>query len=400
MIKENDYIKLGLRISVILVPVILICWIVFYPPKGDMSSFSWTQKASQNDWKVSLPEQEGFDHNTLIDLHNHVTLRKSKRIQSLLITRNDQLVFEQYYPVRSSIDGTPMPDPYPSAPDTYHQMRSVTKTITSTLIGNLLYKKEISDIDTPLFDYYANENILDLDKKKSIKLKHALDFNSGLDWKEWEERNSDAMNMWLSDDPYSYILGKGIAYQPGEKFVYQGAMSVLLGGVIENVTGMNLRQYAETALFNPLEISNYDWFAHEATGDYLGSSGLYLRSRDFAKLGQLYLNKGLWNGERIFSEQWAEESLKPKGKFWPEKTIEYGHNWWFPFITKDGEQLTIAGMRGAGGQEMFIIPDLELTFVITSGAYIDQDEDYPLELIVNYILPSIGIDHAQYQSKI
>ncbi|WP_157134443.1 hypothetical protein [Photobacterium profundum] len=57
-------------------------------------------------------------------------------------------------------------------------------------------------------------------------------------------------------------------------------------------------------------------------------------------------------------------------------------------------------MRGAGGQEMFIIPDLELTFVITSGAYIVQDEDYPLEVIVNYILQSIGIDNAQYQSKI
>ena len=84
---------------------------------------------------------------------------------------------------------------------------------------------------------------------------------------------------------------------------------------------MDLRQYAETALFNPLEISNYDWFAHEVTGDYLGSSGLYLRSRDFAKLGQLYLNKGLWNGERIFSEQWAEDSLKPKGKFWPKKQL-------------------------------------------------------------------------------
>jgi hypothetical protein len=229
MTKENNYIKLGLKISVILVPVILICWVVFYQPKVDVSTFNWTQKASQKDWKVSMPEQEGFDQNTLIDLHNHVTLRKSKRIQSLLITRNDQLVFEQYYPVRSSIDGTPMPDPYPSSPDTYHQMRSVTKTITSTLIGNLLYKKEISDIDTPLFDYYANENILDLDKKKSIKLKHVLDFNSGLDWKKWEERNSDAMNMWLSDDPYSYIFGKGVAYQPGEKFVYQGAMNKCTG---------------------------------------------------------------------------------------------------------------------------------------------------------------------------
>lgn len=392
MIKINGFIKVGLILS----PVIFICWMIFYPPETDIDTFSWTQISSQDDWKVSLPEQAGFDPEKLIDLHNQVTLRKTKKIQSLLITRNDQLIFEQYYPVKSSRDGTPMPDYFPPSPDTYHNIKSVTKTITSTLIGNLLYKKEIPSIEVSLFDYYANESIPDLDKKKNIKIKHALDFNSGLDWKEWGERNSDAMAMWLSDDPYAYIFGKGIAYQPGEKFVYQGAMSVLLGGVVEKVTGMDLKQYTEESLFNLLNISNYDWFAHEVTGDYLGSSGLYLRSRDLAKLGQLYLNQGLWNGQRIFSKQWAKDSLKPKGKFWANKTIEYGHNWWFPLITKDGEKLEIAGMRGSGGQEMFIIPKLQLTVVITSGAYINQDEDYPFKLIVDYILPSLGIYNTKY----
>ncbi len=390
---------LKITISVILLPILFICWYIFFPPRIDISNFSWTQKSNQSDWKVSLPIKEGFDSDILMDLHNNVTLRKSKKIQSLLIVRNDRLVFEQYYNVRSSKDGTPMPVYYPPSPDTYHQMRSITKTITSTLIGNLLYERKISDIETPLFDYYAHKEIPNLEQKKKIKLEHALDFNSGLDWNEWGVSNSDAMNMWLSDDPYAYIFNKGIAHNPGEKFVYQGAMSVLLGGVIENITEMSLRQYADEALFSQLQILNYDWFAHEVTGDYLGSSGLYFRSRDLAKLGQLYLNKGLWNGKRIFSEQWSEDSLKPKGKFWPKKKIEYGHNWWFPLIQNDGKPLTIAGMRGSGGQEMFIIPELQLTFVITSGAYVGQDEDYPFELIVNYLLPSLGIYNAKYYSN-
>ncbi|GAL02265.1 hypothetical protein JCM19237_5158 [Photobacterium aphoticum] len=77
-----------------------------------------------------------------------------------------------------------------------------------------------------------------------------------------------------------------------------------------------------------------------------------MRSRDLAKLGQLYLNRGVWQGQRIFSEEWAAQSLQPKGKFWPKKTIAYGHNWWFPQITQaNGERIQIAAMRGAGGQE-------------------------------------------------
>ncbi|MGF1761246.1 beta-lactamase family protein [Photobacterium sagamiensis] len=397
---KNNHNERSFNRLVVLVTVIFIGCIIIKQYTVDMDNFKWTQDSTQNDWIVSLPDEMGFEKEILIDLHRHVIMRKDKRVQSLLIARNNQLVFEQYYSVRSVRDGTPMPVYFPPSPDTFHQMRSVTKTVTSTLIGNLLYKNTIPSVNVPLFDYFTNEDMQEADKRRNIKIKHALNFNSGLDWNEWGARNSDAMNMWLSSDPYAYILSKGVAYKPGDKFVYQGAMSVLLGGVVEIVTDMSLREYAEQALFNPLGISNYDWFAHEVTGDYLGSSGLYLRSRDLAKLGQLYLNNGMWNGQQIFSEQWAKESLKPKGKFWPDKTIEYGYNWWFPLIKNDGQRIHIGGMRGYGGQEMFIIPELQLVFVITSGAYIGQDENYPFELITNYVLPSLGLNNTVYKPKV
>lgn len=250
-------------------PILIVVWVLFNPPKADMEGFSWTQTSEQNDWVIKPPKEEGFDAEQLLELHNEVTLRKSKKVQSLLIARNGNLVFEQYYPVQHSPDGTPMPMNFPPAPDTYHQMRSVTKTITSTLIGNLLYTGAISDKDTPLFDYFPNEGIQDAKQKQQITLRNALDFNSGLDWKEWGAYPSDAMGMWLSQDPYQYIFDKKVTHPPGEVHVYQGAMSVLLGGVVEKVTGMSLRQYAEKVLFNPLGITHYDWFAHEVTGDYL-----------------------------------------------------------------------------------------------------------------------------------
>ncbi len=374
--------------------LLIVLLVIYHNSLFNEKTFIWTQEGVQSDWTISSPEQEGFNPKELFNLHRDVTRNSDKKVQSMLIVRNGKLVFERYYLNRSSSDGTPMPDPYPPTPDTFHQMRSVTKTVTATLIGNLLYQKSIHSVDVPVFDYYQNDDIPNVESKRNITIKHALDFNGGLDWYEWGSKNSDAMNMWLSNDPYRYIFNKDVIHTPGEKYIYQGAMSVLLGGVIERVTGKDLKTYANEALFIPLNIVNYHWFPHEVTGDFLGSSGLYLRSRDFAKLGQLYLNKGLWNGKRIFSEKWASDSLVAKGHFWNDKTIQYGHNWWFPLMKIGDEQLLIAGMRGAGGQDMFIIPELQLIFLITSGSYQRQDEDYPLDLIATYVLPSLNITNA------
>ncbi|MGF1778932.1 serine hydrolase domain-containing protein [Vibrio nomapromontoriensis] len=385
------------RIASLFLLIIIVAVVVNYASEPDESNFNWTQESKQNDWEIALPKREGFMPIKLIELHENVKSNSAKKVQSLLIVRNGKLIFEHYYLNRSTPDGTPMPDPYPPSPDTFHHMKSVTKTVTATLIANLLLKNEIESIDTSIFSYYSAEDIPDLDSKKPITIRHALDFNSGISWSEWGVDNSDAMNMWLAEDPYEYIFNKNIAYQPDEKFVYQGAMSVLLGGLIENVTGSDLQSNAHKILFEPLNIVNYYWFPHERTGDYLGSSGLYLRSRDLAKLGLLYLNKGIWGGKRIFSEQWAGESLVPKGKFWNERAIQYGHNWWFPYVSISGNRIDIAGMRGSGGQDMFIIPDYKLIVLTTAGAYGHQDEDYPLELIVNYILPSLGVENASYK---
>lgn len=376
--------------------LLIIILNIYHNSVFNEKSFIWTQEGTQSDWTISPPEQEGFNPHELFNLHKNVERNPEKKVQSMLIVRNGNLVFERYYLNRSSSDGTPMPDPYPPTPDTFHHMKSVTKTVTATLIGNLLYQKSISSIDTPVFDYYQDDDVPNIESKRNITIEHALDFNSGLDWAEWNNRNSDAMNMWLSNDPYRYVFNKDVLHTPGEKYVYQGAMSVLLGGLIERVTGKDLKTYTNETLFTPLNIVNYHWFPHEVTGDFLGSSGLYLRSRDFAKLGQLYLNKGLWNDHRIFSEEWANNSLVAKGRFWEDRTIQYGHNWWFPLIKVGDEQLLIAGMRGAGGQDMFIIPKLQLIFLITSGSYQQQDEDYPLDLIANYVLPSLNITNAKH----
>ncbi|UIP30439.1 serine hydrolase [Photobacterium sp. TLY01] len=365
----------------------------------DMSDFSWVQASSQQDWPENKPEALGFDEDKLVSLHQFVSRSQRKNVHSLLIAKDGQLVFEQYYSAVNSPTGTPMPTHYPPGPDTSHQMRSVTKTVTATLIGRLLQSGDIPDLKQPLFSYFPQERVADWEHKSDVTLENALMFNVGLDWVEWGVQNSDAMKMWLSPDPYAYILERPMAFAPGERFIYQGGASVLLGGVIERVSGQNLREYAEKALFEPLNITNYEWFAHEVTGQYLGSSGLYLRTRDLAKLGQLYLNQGEWQGQQLLDPQWVKQSFISRGKFWSWKSIEYGYNWWLPDIRVDGQKVTIAGMRGSGGQEMFVVPEYRLIFAMTSGAYFNQDEDYPIQLLADYILPALGLQNVEYVAE-
>lgn len=382
--------------KLILIGLGLIAFSFYQLNHVDMSNFSWVQLSQQSDWPTNEPHASGFDEEKLVKLHQFVSRSKRKNVHSLLIAKDGQLVFEQYYPAANTPTGTPMPTHYPPGPDTAHQMRSVTKTVTATLLGTLLQSGEITSLNQPLFSFYQNEAIADLPQKADVTLENALMFNVGLDWAEWGEQNSDAMYMWLSPDPYAYILKKKMAYRPGEKFIYQGGVSVLLGGVIERVSGMNLREYADKALFGPLHITNYDWFEHEVTGQYLGSSGLYLRTRDLAKLGQLYLNLGEWHGQQLLSPQWVKQSFMPRGKFWSWKSIEYGYNWWLPLIQSNGKRVPVAAMRGSGGQEMFVVPELNLVFAMTSGAYFNQDEDFPLQLLADYILPAIGMEKVAY----
>ena len=104
--------------------------------------------------------------------------------------------------------------------------------------------------------------------------------------------------------------------------------------------------------------------------------------------------------QEVLLDLHEQVSLKKTKKVQSLLIARDGHNWWFPFITVDGEKLMIAGMRSAGGQEMFIIPEMKLVITMTSGAYIRQDEDYPFELIVNYILPSLGINNAKYTPRV
>jgi hypothetical protein len=169
--------------------------------------------------------------------------------------------------------------------------------------------------------------------------------------------------------------------EPGEKWVYNTGITDLLTEIVRRATGSDFLSYGVKNIFRPLNITRYHWFT-DAGGRYLGGSDLYLTTRDMAKLGYLYLNKGTWNGRVVLSPGWVSESVSP---IYDTGTGSgYGYQWWsYP-------ELGIYYASGRHEQNIYVVPKLDLVVAITADISDEHSRIYPvnIKLLMNYILPS------------
>ncbi len=120
----------------------------------------------------------------------------------------------------------------------------------------------------------------------------------------------------------------------------------------------------------------------------MGGNNLSLRPRDMARFGQLYLDGGTWNGERVMSEEWVRESLQKRGRISNRWENEYGYLWWHSTIQVGDRTVETVEARGAGGQYIYVVPSLEMVAVITSGNYRNGRYRQPEEIMERFILPA------------
>jgi CubicO group peptidase (beta-lactamase class C family) len=192
-------------------------------------------------------------------------------------------------------------------------------------------------------------------------------------------------------DPTRYVLAKPVAAPADTVWNYNGGGTDLLGNIIERVSGKSLDAFAREALFAPLGISDWEWMKYR--NEHIAAAvGLRLRPRDAAKIGQLVLDKGAWDGRQIVSPEWIEQSVRPRfqaiGYF--SGLFFYGQQWWMGrSIAQEKEVKWIAAM-GSGGQRIFIVPDRDLVVMTTSGLYFQPRQgDGALDMMANFILPSV-----------
>jgi CubicO group peptidase (beta-lactamase class C family) len=147
---------------------------------------------------------------------------------------------------------------------------------------------------------------------------------------------------------------------------------------------MTTAQFANEYLFSPLGINHVQWGDEEDQGAISSGLSLYMTPRDMAKIGQLVLNKGKWNGEQVVSAKWVEDATTPKTSI---TGIAYGYLWWnIPFMVK-GKTYTAKTATGNGGQYIMVFPELDMVAVFTGGAYNSNEDKLPFGITMDVLLP-------------
>ncbi|MFC5926085.1 serine hydrolase domain-containing protein [Micromonospora vulcania] len=271
-------------------------------------------------------------------------------------------------------------------PETLHDLRSVTKSVTALLYGIALDEGHVPHPAERLLRHFPEYSDLAVDPERArLTVEHALTMSLGLEWREDPPYDSPAnaeIAMELAPDRYRYVLERPVLEPPGTRWTYCGGATALLGRLIADGTGQSLPEYARAALFAPLGIHNFEWMAGE-DGVASAASGLRLAPRDLARIGELMLAEGAWDGRKIVPAGWIRAMLQPRLQ--TDWGARYGYHWYLETIA--GQRL-VAGI-GNGGQRLFVLPDLDLAVAITAGNYDDPDQwRTPLALLEHVILPA------------
>jgi CubicO group peptidase (beta-lactamase class C family) len=324
--------------SALLVPMVLLG-----PVAGSQvasESSTWPAK----DWSQGSIAKAGLDEKILGDFAEDLGSGKYGLIDSWDVFRCWKQVLHRSYahnygalyakeakvrgPLNARLSGPynyfdPAWHPYYHASQ-LHSMQSVSKTVTSIIIGIAITRGDFkSGVDTPVLHYFDVRKVKNVDERKQrMTLQHVLTMSTGLDWNEedvpYDDPRSDSSLMEAVDDWVQYVIDKPMAEEPGKHFNYSSGATELLAFIFKKETGQDIEEYGKKYLFEPLAIEYY-WKRTP-----LGV--IDLRGEDLAKLGYLYLHDGVWNGKHMVSEEWVKQSLTPRLD--AEYGMKYGYQWW------------------------------------------------------------------------
>jgi CubicO group peptidase (beta-lactamase class C family) len=318
------------------------------------------------------PSNVSMDTDLLDRLSQAIPPDGEHQLHSFLVVKNGKLIFEEYY------NGYTRDNP--------HDLRSVTKSITSLLTGIAVDKGYIQSADDSMMTY-LQPSYPDIQDKNDITLRHLLTMRSGL---ECDDRNVSSKGqedrMYLAKDWVRYFLDLGLVNSPGEVNRYCTGGVVALGEVIHQALSQDVADFADQYLFAPLGIRNYQW-ARFDDGHKVDTGGhLLLTSQGMAKLGMLVLQEGRWEGKQIVSTVWIQQATHTQTRL---EDSDYGFLWWLWTVNYGEKPVHVIAAAGNGGQFILIVPEFELVTVTTAGYYNSDESDLPLKLFFNFVLPAV-----------
>jgi CubicO group peptidase (beta-lactamase class C family) len=344
-------------------------------------------------WREAAPESVGVHSDGLAALDDEIEAHY-RSINGIVVVAHGFLVYERYGGGIS--------------PDDAHDVASVTKSVTSALIGIAIAQGYIESVQQRVLDFFPEVASQPQEAlKRALTIEHLLTMTAGLNWRTGARAYEPMLErMWRSPDWVAFILSLPVLQRAYGTFQYNSACSHLLSAILTRATGGSAREYANEQLFAPLGMAearparwppaphrpgkpedaaaapagqsgNASWEPHwpeDPQRVSTGGWGLAMRPRDMARFGYLYLNRGLWDGVQIVPEAWVDASLTPH-------TPGYGYQWWL----RDLDGLSVYSAVGRGGHHIFCLPGLDLVVAIASkpaGRWRDR-----WSLLEKYIIP-------------
>jgi CubicO group peptidase (beta-lactamase class C family) len=328
-----------------------------------------TPAAIDDGWQRAAPADVGLDGAKLCELDKLLARFKERNIHAVVVARRGKLVMERYFAGMDERWGRTL-GVVDYTPDKVHDLRSISKSVTSMLVGIALGEGKFPALDTPVFDEFPQYAEARTPEKAAVTFRHALTMSSGFAWDEsipYSNPANSERQLIVSADPVRYLLDQPLVTKPGDVYTYNGGNTALLGATITKRTGQRIDDYARDKLFAPLGVVDPVWVRMPINDITAAASGLAVRPRDAAKFGEIMLRDGAWNGKQVLPKGWAAESIKPRlngaGIYY------YGYQWWLGRSLHEGrEQLWFAGF-GWGGQRLFVVPGLDLVVMINAGHY-------------------------------
>lgn len=346
-------------------------------PQGEPAYVYRRPEQLRDDWRTARAQSVGIDEGALTTMVQSIvdgdpSARRASQIHSVLVAHRGRLVLEEYF--------------HGYTRETPHDIRSAGKTFASIMLGAAMENGAPISPETPVYQLMAGLGpFQNPDPRKAhMTLAHLLTHTSGLACNDNDDNSpGNEGRLWGQANPnfWQYTLNLPQSFEPGERYAYCSANLNLVGGALNAATHESLPELFDRIIARPLQFGPYYWNVMPNGEGYLGG-GAYLRPRDLLKVGQMYLDGGVWRGRRIVSRAWVERSTSPRIEISPATTgltQEEFENFYSPGV--DGYAWHRYGVHvgdrtveeyeanGNGGQFLIVVPEYDLVVVFTGGNY-------------------------------
>ena len=341
-------------------------------------------------------KEAGIDEAIIKTMVDSIVSNNYPNIHSVLILRNNKLLFEEYFPGEDQIRGIGKVGILEHHRDSLHDMRSVSKSFVGAAIMIAMEKEKIKSLDQRLFDFFPEFSKQDTGMKRQITIQHLLNMSAGLEWDEtipYTNPMNSEIRMNTSPDAIEFVLSQPMVTEPGTTFNYSGGCSQVLAAIVERATGVSVDKFLEENLFGPLGIENYTWVKAK-DGKPSAASGLRLRSRDMAKFGLVYMSNGKWRGKQVIPTSAVAQTIKtqiatPFTDSLIAPYVGYSNQFWIITEIIKADTSTYAQCQGNGGQLIVQDKKNDLLLIVTAGNYNQFLRKSSFDIYADFVYPAI-----------